>query len=147
MKKLLVIPTILAAMATPAYIVSQHPKVITVTKQVPITVTKTETKTLPPPVYHVGDTQGGVTLVGEYSSSYQDLMGGNGPTPHVVAVTAFALAGADNKAAMVLLTDGSYQLGGGGYTIPECKSYTCVVFTVPKDQIKAFYFEGLKWNL
>ena len=43
-------------------------------------------------IYHVGDTQNGITLIGVYPYSYQNMMAGNGDTPPTVHLLYFAVS-------------------------------------------------------
>lgn len=150
MKKLLVVPLALIAMASPAYVVSQHPKVVL--KEVPVTVTKTVTNTVqaPVPSYRVGDTQNGITLVGVYHSSYQNQMAGNGATPPQVNVIAFAVSGVSQNDAeefSAILTPSGIDASKPALTrVDQCGSNACAVF-YDTGTPSVFYYKDLKWEL
>lgn len=85
-------------------------------------------------IYHVGDTQGGVTLAGVYHSSYQNMMGGNG-SPPTIYDTLFALGGVSNSDAQeysaIMTTDGKYITGSDSKAnTSQCGSNACVGFIV-----------------
>lgn len=150
MKKLLILPIMVAAMASPAYIVSQHPKVVT--KEVPIVQTKTVTVTQPQvvPVYHVGDTQSGITLVGIYPYSEQSTRGGNSDTPITVNELFFAVSGVSSDEllahSVAVTTDGKYVMPYGAlYHIDACGSSACVPFIAGSYQ--SFRYRNLEWQL
>jgi len=109
-------------------------------------------------IYHVGDTQDGVTLVGVYHSSYQDLMAGNGPTPPTIYDTLFALSGVSNSDAQghsaIMTTDGTYITGSDSKAnTSQCGSNACVGFIVADSESKVtispkyFLYKGLQWQL
>lgn len=109
-------------------------------------------------IYHVGDTQDGITLVGVYHSSYQDLMAGNGPTPPTIYDTLFGLSGVSNsdaqKYSAILTTDGEYMTTSDSKAnTSQCGSNACVGFIVADSVSKVtispkyFLYKGLQWQL
>ena len=110
-------------------------------------------------VYHIGDTQSGVTLVGMYYSSYQDMMAGNGPTPPTTNTIVFALSGVNTmdaeNSSIVLTTVGSFTLPDSRQApIAACGTNACVGFDVsnsnsnsPKYTASTFFYKNLEWQL
>ena len=109
-------------------------------------------------IYHVGDTQDGITLVGDYHSSYQDLMAGNSATPPTINTIVFALSGVSTSDAfnsIVLTTEGNYLLPDSKQApIAACGTNACVGFDVsdsnsnsPKYSAATFFYKNFQWQL
>ena len=109
-------------------------------------------------IYHVGDTQDGIKLVGMYNSSYQDMMAGNGSTPPTINTVVFALSGLSESDAfnsIVLTTAGGYLSPDSKQApIAACGSNACVGFDVsnsnsnsPHYTAATFFYKNLQWQL
>ncbi|HUD81070.1 MAG TPA: hypothetical protein VMR08_00375 [Patescibacteria group bacterium] len=104
-------------------------------------------------IYHVSDSQDGITLVGVYPYSYQNMMEGNGPTPPTVHLLYFAVSGTNDLVGhtAVLTTDGLYLTTDGPLpTIPACGKNACVSYLDESSEghtASIFYFKDLQWQL
>lgn len=144
MKTLLVVSTISISLALAGYGMSRPTKKVTQTVKVPVVTTVTKTVATPAPIYHVGDTQDGVTLVAVYHTSYQNTRAAN-PT---IQVVAFSVSGVNeddiNQFSAIQTEKGFMTPNASIMTVPECKT-SCVVFAdIP---ITKFYYKNLVWTL
>lgn len=107
------------------------------------TVTKTVTVQKPQPVYHVGDTQDGVTLVKTYQATYKNPMA-NG----VEEVTYFVVSGVSDQdlyAYSTILTDKGFTGLAAIPKTPQCSNYACGAIMSTSANI--YYYKDLAWQL